>query len=235
MENIIKHKLKSGGYYSHPCFYKMCQYCTTHKHLVEWTYQNCGACHFKLECLFQEEVNTMQVIPSQLSLNLATMILKEFDPDGKLGLTPKLDVETFKAPESEEIIVSRDLFEDFPGAAAFILVRDALRIMVSLDSNGDPEATYENSFWIENSGRFRDAAFTIIMGRFHEQYLGDDITGASFRLVDGKVACTFKPADGIDKAKMQLARAILKEGSKKGIKDKKGLLSLLAAAVGDED
>ena len=168
-----------------------------------------------------------KVIPTKLSLNLATMILKEMDPEGALGLEPDLDMSTFKEPKPEEIIICDDLFEELPAAGAFLLCRDAVRKMVSLDEKGEPEMTYENTFWLDNSGRFRDAAFTVVMGRWSKQYTGEDIVGASFRLINNKVACTFRPADDVDKAKMMLAKAMLKTAGQRGARTKKGLDDLL--------
>jgi len=234
--NYIKHKLKKdyrtsrgGGIQAHSCD-TLCPYCKGFEKAdqVEWTHQNCAACDAKLECLFQEGAKAMgKVVPTKLSLNLATMILKEMDPEGVLGLEPNLDMSTFQAPKPEEIIICDDLFEELPAAGAFLLCRDAVRKLVSLDEKGDPEMTYENTFWLDNSGRFRDAAFNIAMARWSKQYMGEDTIGASFRLIDDKVAVTFRPADEIDKAKMLLAKAMLKQANVKGVKTKRGLDDLL--------
>lgn len=230
--NYIKHKLKKdhltdrgGGTHSHSCEMK-CVYCEGFEKAdqVEWTNQNCATCEEKLECLFKEGVKVMgKVVPTKLSLSLATMILKEMDPEGELGLEPGLDMSTFQAPKPEEIIICDDLFEELPAAGAFLLCRDSVRKLVTLDEKGDPEMTYENTFWLDNSGRFRDAAFNIAMARWNKQYMGEDTIGASFRLINDKVAVTFRPADDIDKAKMGLAKAMLKAAGQKGAKTKKGL------------
>jgi hypothetical protein len=173
-----------------------------------------------------------KVIPSPLSLSLATMFLKEMDPEGALGLEPDLDMSTFKEPMAEEIVICADLFEELPGAGAFLLCRDAVRKMVTLDEKGDPDMTYENTFWLDSSGRFRDAAFNIAMSRWHKQYMGEDTVGASFRLIKGKVAVTFRPADEIDRAKMQLAKAMLKSAGAKGTKTQKGIADFLHEILG---
>lgn len=234
--NLIKHKLKEGNIttlgramHVHACDQK-CYYCEGQEkaHLTEWTYQNCASCDNQLECLFKEGAKEMKkFVPSQLSINLATMYLKEMDPEGVLGLEPSLDMSTFKEPEENEIVICDNLFEELPGAGALLLCRDAVRKMVTLDEKDEPEMTYENTFWLDASGRFRDAAFNVAMARWHKQYMAEDTIGASFRLINGKVAVTFRPADDVDKAKMLLAKAMLKTASKKGAKTKKGLDDLL--------
>lgn len=157
---------------------------------------------------------------SQLSINLATMILKEIDPDGELGLEPELDMSTFKAPEPDEVIICEDLFEELPAAGALLLCRDGMHKMVAKDEKGEPIVNYENTFWLDSSQRFKDAAFNIALCRWHKQYLNEETIGASFRLINDKVGITFRPADDIDRAKILLTKAVMKKTDGKKMKGK---------------